>query len=225
LTEKSSKKTREGFQNFFKEKVEFHGVKSAVVAKIGRHHFRQVNKISKRKMWLVCEELLSSGLFEESMIAFAWADKLHESFEESDFSVLERWLRKFVTNWAACDALCNHAVGSFVDAFPLYVEKLKSWARSQNRWLRRAAAVTLILPARKGRFLSDIFEIADILLEDKEDLVQKGYGWMLKEASKLHQQEVFEYVVRNRSRMPRTALRYAIEKMPADFRKKAREKG
>jgi len=52
-------------------------------------------------------------------------------------------------------------------------------------------------------------------------LVQKGYGWMLKEAANLFPQEVFQYVLKNKAKMPRTALRYAIEKMPAAWRKKA----
>jgi 3-methyladenine DNA glycosylase AlkD len=96
--------------------------------------------------------------------------------------------------------------------------KLKDFAKSDNRWVRRASSVTLIIPARKGVFLSDILEIADILLQDKDDLVQKGYGWMLKAASEANQQEIFEYVIRNKTIMPRTALRYAIEKMPKEMR-------
>jgi 3-methyladenine DNA glycosylase AlkD len=87
--------------------------------------------------------------------------------------------------------------------------------------MKRASAVTLILPARKGLFLDDIFEIANILLEDGDDMVQKGYGWMLKEASRKHQREIFSYVMKNRPVMPRTALRYAIEKMPDSMRKRA----
>lgn len=70
-------------------------------------------------------------------------------------------------------------------------------------------------------FLNDIFEIADILLLDKDDLVQKGYGWMLKAASEAHRQEVFDYVMSKKEVMPRTAFRYAIEKMPADLRAEA----
>jgi 3-methyladenine DNA glycosylase AlkD len=84
--------------------------------------------------------------------------------------------------------------------------------------------VTLILPARKGDFLKEVLEISDIRLKDKEDMVQKGYGWMLKEASKKHQEEIFDYVMSKKAEMPRTALRYAIEKMPADLRKKAMER-
>ena len=73
-------------------------------------------------------------------------------------------------------------------------------------------------------FLQDVFDIADILLGDKDDLVQKGYGWMLKEASRIHEQEVFDYIMAHKSVMPRTALRYAIEKMPLDLRKRAMER-
>ena len=87
--------------------------------------------------------------------------------------------------------------------------------------MRRASAVTLIIPARKGKFLSDILEIADILLLDNDDLVQKGYGWMLKAASEANQNEIFEYVIKNKAIMPRTALRYAIEKMPEELKREA----
>jgi 3-methyladenine DNA glycosylase AlkD len=90
--------------------------------------------------------------------------------------------------------------------------------------MRRASAVTLIIPARKGMFLDDIFGIARLLLTDKDDMVQKGYGWMLKAASQAHQDRVFSFVMSNKKSMPRTALRYAIEKMPDELRKAAMEK-
>ena len=68
------------------------------------------------------------------------------------------------------------------------------------------------------------FEIADKLLVDKDDLVQKGYGWMLKVASQSHQEKVFDYVIKNKKIIPRTALRYAIEKMPEELRTVAMQK-
>jgi 3-methyladenine DNA glycosylase AlkD len=72
--------------------------------------------------------------------------------------------------------------------------------------------------------MEDVFEISNSLLKDKDDLVQKGYGWLLKEASRLHQKEVFEYVMKNKRNMPRMALRYAIEKLSRDLRDAAMEK-
>jgi 3-methyladenine DNA glycosylase AlkD len=105
--------------------------------------------------------------------------------------------------------------------YPSFLAELKKWAVSENRWEKRASAVTLIIPARKGKFLKDIFEIAGLLHSDPDDMVQKGYGWMLKAASQAHQKEVFEYVMKRKGTMPRTSLRYAIEKMPADLKAKA----
>ncbi len=129
-----------------------------------------------------------------------------------------------MSNWAACDTLCNHTVGSFLEMYPEYLPRLKTWAVSPNRWVRRASAVSLIVPAKEGKFLQDVFELADILLLDGDDMVQKGYGWILKVASQAHRQEVFDYVFARKATMPRTALRYAIEKMPKELKKKAMEK-
>jgi 3-methyladenine DNA glycosylase AlkD len=105
--------------------------------------------------------------------------------------------------------------------YPEYLEDLKEFTSSENRWMRRATAVSLIVPARKGIFLKEILEIASLLLLDQDDLVQKGYGWMLKAASEAHQQEIFDFVMSNKNVMPRTALRYAIEKMPKDLKAQA----
>ncbi len=82
----------------------------------------------------------------------------------------------------------------------------------------------MIIPVRKGKFLNEILAIADILLLDKDDLVQKGYGWMLKAASEAHQREIFDYVIKNKLVMPRSALRYAIEKMPEEMKSNAMER-
>ena len=87
--------------------------------------------------------------------------------------------------------------------------------------MRRAAAVSLIVPAKRGKFLGDVLAIADLLLTDKDDIVQKGYVWLLKEASRQHTDEVFAYVMKNKRAMPRTALRYAIELMPETMKRDA----
>ena len=129
-----------------------------------------------------------------------------------------------MNNWGTCDTLCNHTIGTFVEMYPEFISELKEWATSESRWMKRGAAVSLIIPARKGLFFGDILQIATTLLHDKDDLVQKGYGWMLKAASEAYQKEVFDFVVSHRATMPRTALRYAIEKMPQELRKEAMKK-
>ncbi len=209
---------------YFKEPVKYHGVKTALVNRIAREYYKLIAHLSKKEIFSLCTTLFKTDYMEEAYIACEWAYQLRGQYEPADFALFEEWIVKYVNNWAKCDTLCNHTVGSFVEQYPDYVKRLKGWTKSPNRWLRRAAAVTLILPARSGKFLSDVFEIADSLLLDKDDLVQKGYGWMLKEAGKPYQQEVFDYIVKNKTVMPRTALRYAIEKFPAELKKQAMAK-
>lgn len=218
LERKIDEKTRETSQNYFKEQIKSYGVKTPIVSKISKEYFQLINSKTKAYIFDLCDELWQSGYIEESFIACNWSYFIHKNYEPSDFQVFERWINDYVNNWASCDTLCNHTIGEFIEMYPEHLSNLKVFAKSDNRWMRRASAVTLIIPARKGKFLDSILEIADILLLDKDDLVQKGYGWMLKAASQPHQQEIFDYVVRNKAIMPRTALRYAIEKMPKDFK-------
>ena len=181
-------------------------------------------KTNKKQIFGLCEELYRSDYLEEAAIVSYWLPNLAKSFEIKDLDLFREWIEKYINNWAKCDGLCNHTIGSFIERYPERIDNLKAWAKLNNRWMKRASAVSLILPARKGMFLDDIFEIADQLLADKDDMVQKGNGWMLKEASKKHQKEVFDYVLKNRKIMPRTALRYAIELMPRELRAEAMRK-
>lgn len=217
-------KTLATSQNFFKEKIQLYGVKVPTVNKISREYFKLIDCKTKSEIVELCEILWQSGFIEESFIACNWSYYIHEKYEPEDFQLFEKWITNYVNNWATCDTLCNHTIGECIEMFPEYIVKLKDWATSHNRWLRRASSVTLIIPARKGKFLNEILEIADILLLDKDDLVQKGYGWMLKAASEANQQEIVDYVIKNKSIMPRTALRYAIEKMPKELKIKAMER-
>ena len=173
LKQNSDEKTKKSAQNFFKEQIQFYGVKTAVVNKIGKDHFKTIKDFSKEKIFVLCEELWRSGYLEESFIASNWSYYINNKFEPEDFNIFEKWIDQYVNNWASCDTLCNHTIGTFIEMYPAYVSQLKRWTGSNNRWMRRASAVSLIIPARKGKFLDGIFEIADRLLSDEDDLVQR----------------------------------------------------
>jgi 3-methyladenine DNA glycosylase AlkD len=224
LMASADEKTRASAQRFFKEQIKFHGVKSALVARIAAKHWTQLKLQGKRAIFDLCEKLLASGYCEEAFIVSNWLPRISDDFQESDLAIFEKWIDKYIDNWAKCDSFCNHTMGDFFVKFPGKVNVLKKWAKSENRWVRRAAAVSLIVPAKKGLFLKDAFEISDIMLLDKDDMVQKGYGWLLKEESRTRQQDVFQYVLKNKANMPRTALRYAIELMPENLRKEAMQR-
>jgi 3-methyladenine DNA glycosylase AlkD len=220
----ADQKTKQSFQRFFKEQVKFYGVKTPLVSKISKKYWKQVRNLDKHALFDLCEELYKSDYTEEAFVVAFWLPNYIDYLNPEDLATFKRWIECYINNWAKCDGFCNHTVGDLIQKYPAVLSEIITWAKSQNRWLRRASAVSLIVPARKGFFLDVAFEICDTLLLDGDDLVQKGYGWLLKEESRLHQQEVFDYVSRHNNRMPRTALRYAIELMPKELKAKAMNK-
>ena len=224
LVDNADEKAEISGKRFFKEEVKLYGVKASVVSKISKQAFKSIEKLPKKEIFNLCEQLWASGMLEESFVACNWSYAVNKQYTEDDFLVFEGWVNTYVSNWASCDTFCNHTVGTFLEKYPLYVEKLKEWTNSQNRWVRRASAVSLIIPAKEGLFKKDIFEIADKLLLDTDDLVQKGYGWLLKSLSTNNEEDVYQYVLDKRDIMPRTSLRYAIEKMPKEKRQEAMKK-
>ena len=226
LQDRADIETRNSSGRFYKQGEEalVYGVKFAEVGIIAKEFCKQIQSYSKKDIFNICDELWKSKYLEEAVIACKFTASLKKKYEPADFKVFERWVNKYVNNWADCDTLCNHTIGTFIMMYPEYISELKKWAKSSNRWTKRASAVTLIIPARQGLFLKEVFDIADILLLDKDDLVQKGYGWMLKAASESHQTKVFDYVMSKKGIMPRTALRYAIEKMPKELKTEAMKK-
>jgi len=224
LRKNTDPKCKKGEVRFFREKIKTYGVRASISRRISKEYFNKIKYLSKKEIFYLCEELLESGYIQEIGIAFYWAFRIKSQYEKRDFKIFEKWLKKYVSNWANCDDFCTHNLGYFIFEFPESIPELKKWAKSKNRWVRRGSAVSLIYPVRRKKYLKNIFEIADILLLDKDDMVQKGYGWMLKEASNIYPKEVFDFVMKRRTKMPRTSLRYAIEKYPDNLRKKAMEK-
>lgn len=226
LHESINAKILQSSDHFFKqgEQAKVYGVRMYDVGKIAKEFYKKVSVLPKAEIFALCGTLWQSGYLEEAVIACECAYSLKAQYEPEDFEVFEYWLSTHVDNWASCDTLCNHSIGTLIEQYPQYLSRLKAWTASENRWVRRGAAVTLIIPAKKGLFFQDILDIATTLLHDRDDLVQKGYGWMLKAASEAYREKVFDFVICHKATMPRTALRYAIEKMPGDMRAEAMKK-
>lgn len=207
-----------------KDVDQYLGVPISVVRKIARGYFKEIRDHGIDDILELCEVFLETGISEHRTVAFDWSFRCKRDYEPRHFPIFERWLKTYVDDWGSCDDFCTHTLGEFVLQYPECFAKVRTWADSDNRWLRRASAVALIYSVRTGKHLDRVFEMADLLLTDEDDMVQKGYGWMLKTASKSYPDEVFEYVMKNKDVMPRTSLRYAIEKMPPELRQQAMEK-
>ena len=215
-------------QKFFKEKISCYGVRTPIVRKIAKKYFKQIKHFNKKEIFVLSEELFKNQYNEEATIAIQWLSEFSKQFEKKDFKIFENWLTKYIDNWAKDDDFCLHIIHPIMEKYPDLINKIKLWSHSKNMWVRRASAVSFITKIKSfyatKHNLKDIFEVAETLLFDKEDLVQKGYGWMLKSASIYNEKKVFEFIMKHKSNMPRTALRYAIEKMPNNLKKQAMAK-
>lgn len=124
---------------------------------------------------------------------------------------------KYINNWDLVDGLAPKIIGSWLsDKSKEIIYKL---AVSENLWERRIAIISTLTFIRNGQF-EDTFKIAEILLKDEHDLIHKAVGWMLREVGKLDRGAEERFLDRHCSRMPRTALRYAIEKFPQNLRQR-----
>jgi 3-methyladenine DNA glycosylase AlkD len=208
------------YQRFFKERLDNPvGLRTPVLRKIFSSCYKRYQHYSAREILDACERLLASNERYVNSLAFEWSLRLSADFNSKDIDRFEFWLKNYVHDWAACDSLSCGPLGLFVRKFPESVSRTYQWTKSKNRWLRRASAVCLIQSLRKGLLLEEAFKTADALLLDDDDMVQKGFGWMLKVASKPFPEEIYKFINVRKGRMPRTALRYAIEKFPANQRR------
>ncbi len=219
---------KKGVTKFFKDEVNFLGVRTPVMRKIGKKYFKEIKYLEKKEIFNLCEQLLKTPYNEETHMAFQWAYEIRKQYTKNDFKLFEKWMKTYVTNWGMCDDLCTHIIHYCTEQFPQYVPTVKSWVKSNNRWVKRAAAVSFITTNKSyyvvNHNLDDLFYVARALLTDEDDLVQKGYGWMLKAASLSREKEIFDFVMKHKKKMPRTALRYAIEHMPRSMKDKAMAK-
>jgi 3-methyladenine DNA glycosylase AlkD len=132
----------------------------------------------------------------------------------------KRWLSSDLSaNWATTDAIGGMLIGPLVADHPRLIPVIETWAAHRNLWVRRASAVALIPAIRRGLALDAAYAVAKTLHRDGHDLIQKAVGWMLREAGKQHPARLERYLRTEGARIPRTTVRYAIEKFPAAKRR------
>jgi 3-methyladenine DNA glycosylase AlkD len=212
---------REGQSRYFKEQVTFLGCSLPQCNKIAGEWAKKLRAkgLVYDDVLLIAEDLLKADTFEEGAVGLELVSHYKKDFRESDFKIFESWLRKYVTNWAHDDTIAPHVIGELLEKYPDLTERIFEWTNSDNRWMRRASAVTYVLHARRGKFHEAIFRTADALLGDEDEMVQKGVGWMLKCASQADESTVVSYLMKNRGKTSRLVLRYATEKVSPENRK------
>jgi len=214
-------------QAFFKthEEVHFIGVRTPNVRQIERDLFQQIKgQWSLAEACAFADRLLHDQRQEAKTVGILLLARFHKSFVPELLDQFETWLaQNLCANWALTDALGAYAIALLLRRCPELLPKLTGWTQAENLWVRRAAAVSLVPLARQGEHLEVAYDIAERLFSFPEDLIHKAVGWLLRDAGKTDPARLQTFLLRHGSRIPRTTLRYAIERFPATDRKRLLE--
>jgi 3-methyladenine DNA glycosylase AlkD len=182
--------------------------------------------IANRAEWIVddamrlADSLMRDPYLETKAVGIELVARYRKSFTPRLLASWKRWLAgNCSTNWATTDLICGVLIGPLLSAHPQLIPSMRAWAKHRNMWVRRASAVALISPIRRGLALDHAYDLAKTLHPDKEDLIQKAVGWMLREAGKQDSKRLERYLLAEGRNIPRTTLRYAIERFPAAKRR------
>lgn len=211
-------------RRFFKatEDVRFVGVRTPDVRRLEREAFQCV-----RAVWHLAEALdfadrmVRKREHECRVFGLLTLTRFHREFEPPLLADVESWLQAgHCDNWALVDALCPLVISRLVEAHPDLIPPVVGWAGALSLWQRRAAVVTFVPLARKGRHLGASYQVVEMLFGDGEDLIHKACGWLLREAGRTDAPRLVRFLRRHGRRMPRTTVRYAIERFGERERKK-----
>ena len=182
---------------------------------------RWIVRDCKERLVKALVPILKSDYHEERMAALLSLVAIYKKGDEKereDIFEIYKSHTKYINNWDLIDLTAEHIIGDYLKDKPKTL--LTEFARSSSLWERRIAILSTFKYIKSGSY-DETFRIAKILLNDKEDLIHKGVGWMLREVGKRCSQKAEEeFLQRHYKNMPRTMLRYAIERFEESLRKR-----
>ena len=205
---------------FFKNEVKSRGWYTAELRKLAVR-FRRTIAAEHGLPYLlqVADKLFRGDVLEEKVFAVLMLEGVVGECHRREFKLFESWLDR-VGSWADHDGLVHYLLGPMIAADAALLARPQRWAKSKNRWRRRAAAVSLVHSTRQHKHFEHIQRITEMLLSDDDDMVRKGLGWMLREAAKANRQQTVEYLMTIRDRAPRLVLRTACETLPPGMKER-----
>lgn len=209
-----------GVQWYFKEKIKSHGWRTADLRRAIRSSRREILRAHDFNFLVdVADRLFCGAVLEEKVAAVFLLEQLDGQCGDREFRLFEGWLDR-ISSWADHDGLVHDLIAPMIAAEPKRAQCVFGWAKSKNRWHRRAACVALIRGTRAKMFFPKIVKLSNSLLADEDDMVQKGLGWLLRETAKSDPQRTVPYLMKIRELAPRLVLRTACETLSVGVKKK-----
>ena len=210
----------EEVQRFFKHEVRSRGWYTGELRKVAVRFRRTILAEHDMPYLLeVADQLFRGNVLEEKVFAVVTLQGVVADFGKREFKLFESWLDR-ISSWADHDALVHYLIGPIIAADATLLSRPPRWAKKKSRWHRRAAAVSLIHSTRQHKNFDRIQQITEMLLPSDDDMVQKGLGWLLREAAKANPEQTVAYLMTIRERSPRLVLRTACETLPVATRER-----
>lgn len=206
------------------------GVNAADIKQIVNAFQTEHSMLNAEQTLALTEALLKEAKYnEEFLLSFALINTFVKRHYDDLLQRFEYWLEHYANNWSLVDDLCIKTIYQFLMSRPHLIESMQHWALSTSPWCRRVACVVWVkfIKRKIGKEIyyldtALIFKQCDLLLEDENEFVQKGVGWLLKVTSVEHEAAVIHFIKSNIKRFTRPTLRYAIEKMDSETRQSLR---
>lgn len=223
IKKKSSKERAQLATRFFKTAKDEYGEGDFFLG-IKVPELRQLAKLSIGLDLVEIEILLDSKWHEERFVGIVILVYKYSKYPLLQKEIFDFYLKhaKRINNWDLVDVSADKIVGAYTfDNYKKYETKklLNSLAESSNLWKRRIAILTCFYYIRNNDF-DFILMLSKKLMKDEQDLIHKALGWMLREVGKRDKKLLVQFITEYKKSMPRTTLRYAIEKMSPVERKK-----
>jgi 3-methyladenine DNA glycosylase AlkD len=204
----------EGVQHFFKEEIKSRGWYTAELRKVAVRFRRTIQREQGTNFLVrVADDLFGGEVLEEKVFAVSLLQTVTDELGDAEFKLFESWLDR-ISSWADHDALVHYLIAPMIASKPFRTAFIFRWAKSKNRWHRRAACVALIQGTRQKLFFSQIVRLSNMLLSDGDDMVLKGLGWLLRETAKANPKHTIPYLMTICGNAPRLVLRTACETLP-----------
>lgn len=208
----SDKSRAEKDKRYHKKGYKSYGIKIPQAKKVFQQYKHQIKELSFNDRLSLAEPFYKSGYAEEGRIGNAVLILSITDIKPDSYSIIDKLLSYF-NNWDEVDDFSINITQPLLEKYSEETLKLLSkWNKSDNMWKRRASVVAFVRKAgESGKYTKQVLNFCDSLINDKEDLVQKGVGWALKDAMRGDRKAILNYVKNLRRRgAPSTIILYAI---------------
>ncbi len=210
----------EEVQRFFKEEIQSRGWRAKELRAVAkRFRMALLNEAGQDFLIAVSDKLFRGRVLEEKVFGVVMLQGLTDQFGDAEFKLFGTWLDR-VSTWADHDALVSYLIGPMIASEPKRAKVVFQWAKSRDRWHRRAAAVALFRAIAGKKCRAEVVRVTGMLLDDKDDMVQKGLGWLLRVAAKCDREPTVRLLMKIRKKAPRLVLRTACETLPEEEKRR-----